>query len=199
MARGHGGVVEEAEAHRCRAFGVMAGRPHGDEGVVDFARHHLLDRLAGAANGVERRLQRAWAHRRIAVEPRKTVAGRGLLQRLDIGFGVDAQRQFARALRGLVANERHEFFVFEDALDHTNAVRPFGVAGPIVVRETGGMGNQQRIQCEPTGVFPSRILARDLGALEKRGGLGRRGEILFLSIASFRPPVQRRLRINTKV
>ena len=35
VAGGDRGVVEEAEAHRRRHFGVMAGRPRGDEGVVD--------------------------------------------------------------------------------------------------------------------------------------------------------------------
>ena len=35
VAGGDRGVVEEAEAHRRRRFGVVAGRPRGDEGVVD--------------------------------------------------------------------------------------------------------------------------------------------------------------------
>ena len=34
MARGDGGVVEQAEAHRPRGLGMMAGRAHGDEGVA---------------------------------------------------------------------------------------------------------------------------------------------------------------------
>ena len=33
MARGDRGVVEEAESHRAGGFGVMAGRPRGDEGI----------------------------------------------------------------------------------------------------------------------------------------------------------------------
>ena len=52
VPRGHGGVVEEAEAHGRRAFGMVAGRPHGDEGVVHVAAHDFVHRLAGAADGV---------------------------------------------------------------------------------------------------------------------------------------------------
>ena len=38
MARGDRGIVEEAEAHRRRFLGVMAGRAHGDEGVAGACR-----------------------------------------------------------------------------------------------------------------------------------------------------------------
>ena len=39
VARGDRGVVEQAEAHRPRRLGVMAGRAHGDEGVVGLSGH----------------------------------------------------------------------------------------------------------------------------------------------------------------
>ena len=35
VARGNGGIVEEAKAHRLVDLGMMAGRPHRHEGVVD--------------------------------------------------------------------------------------------------------------------------------------------------------------------
>ena len=38
VAGGDRRVVEEAEAHRRRRLGVVAGRPRGDESVVDAAR-----------------------------------------------------------------------------------------------------------------------------------------------------------------
>ena len=53
------GVVEEAEAHRRRHFGVMAGRAGRDEGVADLARHHLVDREDRAAGRAQRRLEGA--------------------------------------------------------------------------------------------------------------------------------------------
>ena len=200
VARGYGGIVEEAEAHRRRAFGMVAGRPHRDEGVVDVTAHDFVDRLTGAADGVERRLQRAGAHGRVAVQPGETVAWRGLLQRLNIGFRMDAQSQFARALWGLVADQRHELFVFENPFDHSNAIRPFGMAGPIVVRETGRMGNQQCIQCKPTNsVVPLAEPGVATLICSKACGRILRGEFSHSSIAPFRAAVQRRLRIKTKV
>ena len=63
---------------------------------------------------------------------------------------MDAQGLFARPLFGLVANQRHELFVFQNALDHADAVGPFGMARSIVMRQAGRMRNQQRIQCSPT-------------------------------------------------
>ena len=51
VTRGDGGVVEKAEAHRPRGLGVMAGRPHGDEGIGRLFGHHLVDRIYGAAGG----------------------------------------------------------------------------------------------------------------------------------------------------
>jgi hypothetical protein len=56
VARGDGGVVDEAEAHRRRGLGVMAGRAHGDEGVRRAAVHHAIDRAHGAARGAQDRL-----------------------------------------------------------------------------------------------------------------------------------------------
>ncbi len=46
---GDGRAVEQAEAHRPRALGVVAGRAHGDEGIGGGPRHHLVDRAHAAA------------------------------------------------------------------------------------------------------------------------------------------------------
>ena len=68
MARGDGGIVEEAKAHRPRGLGVMAGRARGDEGIGGFFRHNLVDRVHGAADRAQRRLETAGRHRGIGVE-----------------------------------------------------------------------------------------------------------------------------------
>ena len=47
----------------------MAGRPRGDEGVVDLAGHHLVDREDRAAGGAQRRFVGARRHGRVLVEP----------------------------------------------------------------------------------------------------------------------------------
>ena len=59
VARGDGDVVEQAEAHRPRGLGVMAGRARRDEGVRGAAGHHLVDGVHGAAGRAQRRLEAA--------------------------------------------------------------------------------------------------------------------------------------------
>ncbi len=142
VTRGHGGVVEKAEAHGRGAFGVVAGRTHGHEGVVHVAAHDFVHRLAGSADGVESGLQRPGTHGGVAVETGETVARGGLFQRLDVELGMNAQGHFAGASIGLPANQRHELFVFENAFDDAHAIRPFGMTGSIVVIEPGRMRNQ---------------------------------------------------------
>ena len=43
VARGDGRVVEEAEAHRGRDFGVVPRRARRDEGVANLAADHFVD------------------------------------------------------------------------------------------------------------------------------------------------------------
>ena len=57
VAGGDRGIVEEAEAHRRRGLGVVAGRPRRDEGVVDSPRADLVDRESRAARRAQRRLE----------------------------------------------------------------------------------------------------------------------------------------------
>jgi hypothetical protein len=55
-----GHAVEKAEAHGALAFGMVAGRAHGAEGVAAIARDHRVDRRAGGAGRAQYRLARAW-------------------------------------------------------------------------------------------------------------------------------------------
>ena len=54
VARGDRGVVEEAEAHRVRGFGVMARRAGCDKGVANLAAHDLIDGEDRAAGRSQR-------------------------------------------------------------------------------------------------------------------------------------------------
>jgi len=73
---------------------------------------------------------------------------------------MNAQGHFAGAPIGLTANQRHELFVFENALDDAHTIRPFGMTGSIVVIEPGRMRNQQCIQFKPANsVAPARNLS----------------------------------------
>ena len=44
MRRRNGNVVEEAEAHRRCALGMMTGRTYGTESVLRLTGHHQIDR-----------------------------------------------------------------------------------------------------------------------------------------------------------
>ena len=104
VACGDGGVVEEAEAHRGRDFGVMTRRARGDEGVADLAAHHFVDREDGAAGRAQRGLERAGRHRGVLVDGRQPLLRRRRADRLDIvermnafdGGEVGARRGVAR-------------------------------------------------------------------------------------------------------
>ena len=49
MQRTDRDVVEQAKAHGARAFGMMAGRPHGAERIVQPARMDFVDGCDGGA------------------------------------------------------------------------------------------------------------------------------------------------------
>ena len=99
VAGGDGGIVEEAETHRRRRFGVMARRPRGDEGVFDLAGHHLVDREHRSPGGADRRLPGAGRHGGVLVDPDAPFLGRGLLDRRHVVGGMDAP-QASSATRG---------------------------------------------------------------------------------------------------
>jgi hypothetical protein len=61
MARRHGHVVEEAEAHRLVARGMVARRAHRAEGVVHLAGQHRVGGRHGRTGRAQRGLQRATA------------------------------------------------------------------------------------------------------------------------------------------
>ena len=75
MARGDGGAVEKAEAHGNRALGMVAGRAHGDKGVMRLARHHRIHGGDRAASGAQRRLPGAGRHGRVSVKPDQPLGG----------------------------------------------------------------------------------------------------------------------------
>ena len=77
-------VVEEAEAHRRRRLGVVAGRPCGDEGVVDAAHDDLVDGECRSAGRAQSRFEGAGRHRRVGIELDRALGRAGALDRLDV-------------------------------------------------------------------------------------------------------------------
>src|SRR5262245_54593937 len=69
MTRGNRDVVEQAETHRTLRFGMMAGRPGGDEGVRCLLSHDLVDRVDGTTGCPQCGLEAARRHRGVGIDP----------------------------------------------------------------------------------------------------------------------------------
>ena len=123
----------------------MAGRAHGDEGIVDTLRHHLVDRLHGAAGSPHHGLECAGIHDRVGIEAGDAFGWRGFLQRHEVSLGMDAQDRLARHHRRGIADQLLEPLLLEDALDDPDAVRPFGMARTHVVPERCRVGEKQGV------------------------------------------------------
>ena len=84
VARRDRRIVEQAEAHRPRGLGMMAGRADGDEGVGRLAGHHLVDRVHRAAGAAQRGLEAAGRHRGVGVDLHQALLRRGILDGGDV-------------------------------------------------------------------------------------------------------------------
>ena len=144
VARGDRCVIEEAEAHRVRDFGVVPRRARGDEGVANLAAHHFVDGEDGAAGRAQRSFVRARRQRRILVDRRQSLFGRRRADRVDIVFRMDPLDGGQVGARRDVARQHLKDLAFERALDSAQAVRPFGMALPHVVRQACGVTDDER-------------------------------------------------------
>ena len=144
VARGDGGVIEEAETHRGRDFGVMPGRAGRDKSVASLAAHHLVDGEDRASRGAKRGLERARRHRRVGVDRDQALLRRGRADRIDVILRMDARdRRKVGARRG-VARQQLKRLSLERALDRAQAVGPLGMALAHLVREASGVRDEER-------------------------------------------------------
>ena len=144
VAGGYGGIIEEAEAHRARGLGMMAGRPRGDKRVDGTFAHNLVDRVDGAADGAQCGLEGAVRHRGVGVEVDQALFRRRVADLLDVVHRMAQRDRLERGRRRQYARERLKLFRFERTLDGAEPVRPLGMARWREVIETGRMGNQER-------------------------------------------------------
>ena len=144
VTRGDGGVIEEAEPHRGRDFGVMAGGARGDEGVHDLAGHHLVDREDGPARRAQGGLDSPGRHRRVSVEPLASVIRLRGADRLDIILRMNPRDRGEVGAGRRVARQHLKGLVLKRAFDRPQAVGPLGMALAHVVREAGGVGDEER-------------------------------------------------------
>ena len=86
-----GDVVEEAEAHRAAALGVVPGRPHGAERGRALLLQHEVDAEHDGAGGVACRGQRVRVERGVRVEVVQSLLGARGLDLEHVGAVVDAR------------------------------------------------------------------------------------------------------------
>ena len=96
-------VIEDAEAHRARALGMVAGRADVAKGVLGLARHHQIDAQHHRARRAQCGRIAERVHRRVAVELHDAVQRRAGLDGIDVARSMHAQQLLARRLRRIVA------------------------------------------------------------------------------------------------
>ena len=147
VTRGDGRIVEEAKAHRRRDFGMMAGRARGDEGVSDLLGHHLVDCEYRAPCRAKGRLERAGRHRGVVVDGRAPLRRRPRADRLDIVERMDALDRRNLGPRRDVSRQHLEDLALQGPLDCAQTVRPLGMSLAHVMRQTRGVGDEERGDC----------------------------------------------------
>ena len=159
VPRGDGRVVEEAEAHRGRDLGVMAGRAGRDESVARPAAHHLVDREDGAARGAKRGIEGPWRHKGVGVERDPAGFWRRLPDRVDINLRMNAGDRGIVGERRFVSREHLKRLALERAFNRAHPVGPLGMALAHVVFEAGGWERRSVVPLF-TSWLPISVLSR---------------------------------------
>ena len=113
----------------------MAGRPLRDEGIGGDLADHLVDRARRAADGTERRLERAGRHRGVGIKLDQALLRHGILDFDDVVHRMAERCGFERAKRRLLANERLELLLLQYAFNRANAIGPLGMSRAIEMIE----------------------------------------------------------------
>jgi propanol-preferring alcohol dehydrogenase len=140
-----GDVVEQAEAHRARALGVVAGGSHAAEGDRRLAREQRAHHLARGARGVQRRRPRALADERVGIDRPAS----GLAQRAD---ALDVLARVRELERRRLDRRREPALVAEPfapgelALEHAQALGRVRMPGPEHARIVLEAGRVRKVQ-----------------------------------------------------
>jgi hypothetical protein len=143
MQRADGDVVEQAEAHRHRGLGMVAGRPHGAERVLRLAADHRIDRRDHGTRRAQRRLAGAGAQAGVGVELMAAGRRHGAQHALHVLLGMREHELAVLGARRLAPLERLEDRVVERGEDGFQALRPLRMPGSRIVVEAGRMGHQK--------------------------------------------------------
>ena len=142
----HGDVVEQAEAHRAIALGVMARRPHERERRLSVVQR-VLHRLDSRTRCEQRDVVRIGRGERVRIQHPTGKPGRGR-DAVDVRSVVHSRQFFAR--RG--PRRGHPPARFEplrgDRVEHVGPFRPLGMPRRRDVRVEAGGRNQQHGSAE---------------------------------------------------
>ena len=124
-AGGDRDVVDEAEAHRRVALGVVAGRAQEHEGVVELAVEHRLDRAQQPAGGEQHRGVRPRPGPRAVADLHPLPAGHRREHRGDVRVGVgEPQLVLGREARRQLGHRREHAAALEHAPGLGQPLRP---------------------------------------------------------------------------
>jgi hypothetical protein len=160
VARRHGDVVEEAEAHGPIPLGVMPGGTGADERGPGAPLHHGVDRRDAAAGGQQRRRPGALRHAGVGIEPHGR-PGADAPQGLDVRFVVDPRQRLERGrLRGDGQEPRQRAAALEAIPDGGQALRPLRVPRPVVVQQAPVVPHEaDRRRAHDRPLFPGTACA----------------------------------------
>ena len=149
MARGDGHVVEEAEAHRLVARGMVPGRAHGAERAGGAAGDDVVGGRHGSAGRAQHRVPGGGAGRGVGVDSTGAAGGPDRFEQVaQLGHVAAAVGQLDVAqvhLRGIAHVERHvEAGGAQVVVDRVQPLRAFRVAPAHLVAATIGVGVERR-------------------------------------------------------
>ena len=137
-----GDVVEEAEAHRPIALGVVPGRPDRAERTLALAPHHEVGGEHDGAGGVLCRRQRVRVERGVGVDEVQPCRGARLLEGIDVRVAVHAgDLRARRRQRRVVAQVGVEPGGDQAVADGVQPVGALGMVRPHVVQQRGRVGD----------------------------------------------------------
>ena len=124
----------------------MPGRTRGDEGVANLAAHHFVDGEDGAAGRTQRGFVGARRHRRVRVDRGQALFRRRRADRFDVVFRMNPRDRGKVGARRGVARQHLKGLALKRAFDRAQAVGPLGMAFAHVVRQAGGVRDDERGQ-----------------------------------------------------
>jgi hypothetical protein len=132
VARRHRDVVEQAEAHRPVGLGVVTGRAHAGEPVVDLAGHDRVNQGEHPAGGQAGGVMGGRRHPGVGVE-REALVVRARRHLAQVGRVVHEGEVRGGGSPRLEAHQPAAVAAFEGGAQGGEARRPLGVARPRVV------------------------------------------------------------------